>query len=145
MLRPRGDEWLEEELERLKRSGIQTLVSMLEPWEAETLGLVREGPLAERAGLNFLSHPIADRQTPPDLSLFREFAAGLADRVRNGEHIGMHCRGSIGRSTVIAASVLIHLGWKPHQALADIEAARGCPVPDTEEQRIWILEYEAQS
>jgi protein-tyrosine phosphatase len=144
VLCPRGDRWLENEVERMKRSGIQTLVSMLEPWEAESLGLAREGALAERAGLNFLSYPIPDRHTPFDVASFRQFAAGLADRVRNREHIGVHCRGSIGRSTVIAASVLIHLGWQPQQALAAIEAARECPVPDTEEQRRWILKYKAQ-
>lgn len=144
VLRPRGDDWLEDELQRLKRSGIQTLVSMLEPWEADGLGLAREGSLAEHAGLNFLSYPIPDRQTPSNLSAFREFAARLADRVRSGEHVGVHCRGSIGRSTVLAASVLIHLGWRTREALVAIEAARECPVPDTEEQRSWILGYEAQ-
>jgi protein-tyrosine phosphatase len=144
VLRPRGDDWLEDELQRLKRDGIQTLVSMLEPWEAESLGLAREGPLTEQIGLNFLAYPIPDRQTPSDVSGFRKFAASLADRARNGERIGVHCRGSIGRSTVIAASFLIHLGWRPHQALAAIEAARECPVPDTEEQEDWILQYEAQ-
>lgn len=144
VLRPRGDDWLEDELQRLKRSGVQTLVSMLEPWEAESLGLAREGSLAEHVGLNFLSYPIPDRQTPSNLSSFREFVIRVADRVRSGEHIGVHCRGSIGRSTVLAASVLIHLGWQAHQALAAIETARECPVPDTEQQRRWILKYEAQ-
>jgi protein-tyrosine phosphatase len=145
VLRPRGDDWLEDELKRLKRGGIQTMVSMLEPLEAEELGLAREKSLAEKIGLKFLSYPIPDRQTPSDASRFREFATGLAGRARNGERIGVHCRGSIGRSTVIAASVLIHLGWRPHHALSAIEAARGCPVPDTEEQRNWILNYEAHS
>jgi protein-tyrosine phosphatase len=144
VLRPRGDEWLEDELKRLKRGGIQTLVSMLEPLEAEELGLAREKSLAEQTGLNFFSYPIPDRHTPSDVSSFREFAAALADRARNGERIGVHCRGSIGRSTVIAASVLIHQGWRPHHALVAIESARECPVPDTEEQRNWILNYEAQ-
>jgi len=144
VLRPRGDDWLEAELQRLKRGGIQTVVSMLEPWEAEGLGLAREGSLAEHASLNFLSYPIPDRRTPSNLSSFREFANRVADRVRSGEHVGIHCRGSIGRSTVLAASVLIHLGWRAHQGLAAIEAARECPVPDTEEQRRWILEYEVQ-
>jgi hypothetical protein len=45
----------------------------------------------------------------------------------------------------MAASILIHLGWKPLQALKAIGAARGCPVPDTPEQRNWILAYEAQA
>jgi protein-tyrosine phosphatase len=143
VLRPRGDDWLEDEIQRLKLSGVQTIVSMLEQWEAEGLGLALEESLAEQSGLNFLSYPIPDRQTPSDVSSFRGFSAALAERVRKGERIGVHCRGSIGRSTVMAASVLVHLGWDPRQALKAIAMARGCPVPDTEEQQDWILAYEA--
>ncbi len=43
-----------------------------------------------------------------------------------------------------AACTLIHLGWKAKDALAAIQAARGCVVPDTEEQMRWILKYKAQ-
>ncbi|HEX4032659.1 MAG TPA: hypothetical protein VHX20_20025 [Terracidiphilus sp.] len=145
VLRPQGDAYLEDELRRLRQSGVETVVSMLEPWEAEGLGLAEEEPLAHRSGLNFLSYPIPDRHTPSDRAGFSGFAAELAGRVRGGERIGVHCRGSIGRSTVMAASILIHLGWKPLQALKAIGAARGCPVPDTPEQRNWILAYEAQA
>ncbi len=143
VLRPRGDDWLEDEIQRLKLNGVQTIVSMLEPWEAEGLGLALEASVAEQSGLNFLSYPIPDRQTPSDLSSFRRFAASLAERVRGGERVGVHCRGSIGRSTVMAGSVLVHLGWEPRKALLAVALARGCPVPDTEEQRDWILAYEA--
>ena len=61
-----------------------------------------------------------------------------------GNAIGMHCRGSIGRAPLTAACTLIHLGWKAKDALAAIQAARGYPIPDTEEQLRWILNYKAQ-
>jgi len=108
------------------------------------LGLGEESSLAIKIGLQFLSHPIPDVHVPSSTIAFREFAAGLADRLLAGEHIGVHCRGSIGRSTVTAACALIHLGWTPQAALAAIEAARGCLVPDTLEQRDWILRYKAE-
>jgi protein-tyrosine phosphatase len=144
VMRPEGGDWLEGHLERMRRGGIDTLVSMLEPWEADALGLASEGRLAEQASMQFLSFPIADRHTPPEMRAFRAFAAELARRLRAGEGIGVHCRGSIGRSTVAAASALMHLGWKAEDALAAIESARCCPVPDTPEQRAWILAYEPQ-
>lgn len=144
VLRPEGDDWLEDELRELKRGGIDTLVSMLEPWEAGELGLAREGPLALEAGMQFLSFPIPDRHIPQRTSEFRQFAGELARRLRAGERIGVHCRGSIGRCTVAAASALAHLGWSPKDALLAIAAARGYPVPDTDEQRAWILAYEPQ-
>jgi protein-tyrosine phosphatase len=141
--RPQGAHWLQEEMRFLKRGGIDTLVSLLEPYEAEWLGLKDERAEAERAGLGFLSFPIPDTCVPSNVADFRTFVSGLASRLGDGEHIGVHCRGSIGRATVTAACTLIHLGWKPADALAAVEATRGCPVPDTEEQQAWILAYEA--
>jgi protein-tyrosine phosphatase len=144
VLRPQGDALLEEELLRLKHSGIQTLVSLLEHWEAGTLGLADEGPAAVHIGLNFLSYPFPYTRVPMNMASFRSFVAGLAARLRAGESVGVHCRGSIGRSAIVAACTLIHLGWQPETALVAIEAARGEPVPDTQEQTDWILSYKTQ-
>ncbi|MGA2167484.1 MAG: hypothetical protein ABSG62_04690 [Terracidiphilus sp.] len=143
VLCPLGGDGLENELMEMKQGGIETLVSLLGEDEAVMLGVAEEGRLAEKIGVKFLSHPIPDCHTPPDTAAFREFVAGLADRLRAGEHIGVHCRGSIGRSTVTAACTLIHLGWTPSSALIAIQAARGLSVPDTQEQEDWILKYKA--
>jgi protein-tyrosine phosphatase len=145
VLRPQGDGWLKDELVRMKQSGVETIVSLLEPTEAMWLGLAEEGPIAEELGMRFLAHPILDAHVPPNVAAFRAFVANLADRLSAGERIGIHCQGSIGRSTVTAACTLIHLGWKAKNALAAIEVVRGCRVPDTEEQRRWILRYEAEA
>lgn len=141
VLRPRGTD-LEDELNYLKQGGIQTLVSLLEEEEASWLGLADEPAIAARLGLEFLSFPIPDTHVPSNRAAFREFIAGIVNRLRHGESIGVHCRGSIGRATVTAAAALIHLGWKPAAALTAIQKARGCTVPDTEEQQRWILGYE---
>lgn len=143
VLRPRGGNALKEELLRIKQAGVQTLVSLLEPDEAEWLGLAEEGPLAEESGFRFLNYPIPDTEVPSDTRDFRKFVSGLADRLCKGESIGVHCQGSIGRSTVTAACTLIHLGLKPLDAVAAVEAARGRRVPDTDEQLRWIQRYKA--
>jgi len=142
--RPRPGDWLSDEMRQLKRGGIDTLVSLLERREAEWLGLEDEGKEAGEAGIEFLNFPIPDTTVPLNVAKFRAFVGGLAERLRNGERIGVHCRGSIGRATVTAACTLLHLGWKPGDALAAVEETRGCPVPDTEEQQRWILAYEAR-
>jgi protein-tyrosine phosphatase len=144
VLRPEGDEALRDELVRYKQSGIETLVSLLEPTEALWLGLEKEGPLAEEVGMRFLTYPILDVHVPYNVSTFRAFVSHLAGRLRAGERIGVHCRGSIGRSTVTAACTLMHLGWKPKEALKAIRAARGCEVPDTLEQKRWIMKYKVE-
>ncbi|HEY1987358.1 MAG TPA: hypothetical protein VGG85_18215 [Terracidiphilus sp.] len=142
---PAGDDWLKDELRRLKAGGIDTVVSHLEKQEAGWLGLKAEQSTAEKVGLAFLPFPIPDTHVPPDVAAFRGLVSDLALRLRRGEHIGVHCRGSIGRATVTAACTLIHLGWKPQTALTAIEAARGLSIPDTREQLEWILAYKAQA
>ncbi len=143
VLCPRGDKSLREELVQLKQDGIETLVSLLEKDEAAWLGLSDEEPLAREIGMQFLSHPIPDVNVPLNAAAFRVFVRDLAHRLRAGEHIGVHCRGSIGRAPVTTACTLIELGFPPSNALGAVEAARGCTVPDTREQERWILQYKA--
>lgn len=144
VLRPRGHDGLRDELREIKECGLDTLVSLLEPSEARWLGLAEEGKLAEEVGMRFISYPILDVHVPDNESTFRALVMDLAQRLRTGERIGVHCQGCIGRSTVTAACILIHLGWKPKDAIGAIQAARGCAVPDTAEQRRWILRYQAE-
>jgi len=144
VLKPRGDDWLRDDLLRMKRSGVDTLVSLLEPDEAIWLGLGEEPQAAEEAGISFLSYPIRDVHVPSDVKSFRAFVSGLAGRLRAGERIAFHCRGSIGRAPTTAACTLIHLGWNAKDAIEAIRTARGFPIPDTEEQLRWILNYKAE-
>ena len=119
-----------------------TIVSLLQPDEAEILGLANESLIASENGLEFLSYPIPDGSFPRDTVAFRNFVKSLADRVRAGKRVAVHCRGSVGRAPLTAACTLIHLGWAASDALIAIEAARGYPIPDTLEQEEWILRYE---
>ena len=144
VLCPRADDQLSDELRQIRQSGVDTLVSLLEPREAAWLGLADEGWLAEQAGMSFLQYPIRDASVPRDTASFQGFVADLAQRLRAGERIAVHCRGCIGRAPVTVACTLVHLGWSPAAALAAITRARGCTVPDTVEQQHWIMDYQAQ-
>jgi protein-tyrosine phosphatase len=141
VLRPRGGEGLQADLEMARDAGVDILVSLLTREDSEDLGLIDEGRIARQLGMRFISYPILDRCTPPDLADFRELVADLRDQVRAGKSVGAHCRGCIGRATVLIASVMIALGWDATEALRLIEKARGFPVPDTPEQLEWILNF----
>jgi protein-tyrosine phosphatase len=142
--RPRGDEGLEDQLRRIRAGGIDTIVSLLEPFEAHYLGLAQEEAIARSVGLNFVSFPIRDGTVPLDVKRFRVLVRKIAERLAAGERIGVHCRGCIGRATITAACALIHRGWKARDALEAIAEARGYAVPDTLEQEDWILAYKAE-
>lgn len=136
--RPRGDGWLERDVQNLKNGGIEVLVSLLTPPEATELGVSGEQAAAEESWMEFVSYPIPDRTVPADLPGFSQFIAQLTDVVGLGHSVGVHCRASIGRSTMVTAAMLVNMGMDAERSLTLIEEARGYPVPDTMEQREWI-------
>ena len=137
--RPRGGDWLWDELKALSMEGIDVLVSMLTEEEAKELGLERESEDCEAAAIKFVSLPIPDRSVPSSRDDFLRGIEQLAEMVREGRFIGVHCRASTGRSSVLAVSVLVRLGWDPNEAFDAVESARGCSIPDTPEQRQWVI------
>jgi protein-tyrosine phosphatase len=142
--RPRGHDWLSDEVSALSQAGIDTLVSMLTDEEADELGLTQESAECRAAGITFMNLGIPDRSVPSDRVAFLRSVEQLSELVREGHHVGVHCRASIGRSSILAVSVLLRLGWDVNAAFKAVEAARGCSVPDTPEQRQWIVSNVAQ-
>jgi protein-tyrosine phosphatase len=142
--RPRGGDWLDDEVTALRAAGIDVLVSMLEESEAEELGLAEEVVAAFKAGVLFLNFPIPDRRVPPDKQAFADFLEALESLITGGKRIGIHCRACIGRSSVLAASLLVRSGIPEQEVWQRIEAARGMSVPDTAEQRRWVKEMARQ-
>jgi protein-tyrosine phosphatase len=138
VLRPRGDDWLDDEMLALRAAGIDVVVSMLQIDEARNLGLVEEEASAKRAGLLFANFAIPDRGIPLDKESFHEFLTELENHLANGKRVGIYCRGSIGRAPLTTASLLIRSGMPPESAWLQIATSRDCPVPDTEEQREWV-------
>lgn len=136
--RPRGGDWLCDEITALSREGIDVLVSMLTPDETEELGLCGEAEECQAANLTFFNIPLLDRSVPQNTDDFLRRVESVAELVRGGRSVGVHCRASIGRASILAVSVLVRLGWETAQAFNAVEAARGCSIPDTPEQRRWV-------
>jgi protein-tyrosine phosphatase len=85
----------------------------------------------------FINFPIQDRGVP-DLQKFDQFLANLEKQLADSKRIGVHCRGCIGRASVVAASLLIRSGISAADASSQVEIARDAPVPDTLEQLEWV-------
>ena len=138
MARPRSGEWLRDELVGLRQAGVATIASLLEPREEAELELMLEASVAKELGLKFLSLPIADRGVPSIAADFHRFVAQLADDVRAGRGVVVHCRAGIGRSGITAAAVLVLLGHEPRAVFEMVSKARGIRVPDTDQQLEWF-------
>jgi protein-tyrosine phosphatase len=136
MARPRGDDWLEDEMTALRNHGVDILVCALTRPELDDLGLADEARAAVAAGLRFVALPIPDR-TVPDLATILPTLHRLAGELSAGAHVVTHCRAGIGRSSLLAAALLILNGVDPDTAWNRIARARGLAVPDTAEQREW--------
>lgn len=141
--RPRGGDWLQDELVLMKRAGVDVLVSMLQVDEATELGLSREATACEAAGIVFQSFPVPDRETPPSIISFTRFIEGLRTEVHAGRSVAVHCRASIGRSSVLLAALLCAEGFTAEDAFRRLSAARGLQVPDTPDQVHWIERFAA--
>jgi protein-tyrosine phosphatase len=138
--RPRGGDWLCDEMSAPSREGIDVLVSMLTKEETNELGLNRESEECAAAAIRFVNVPILDRSVPLDRDDLLRPVDELAEMVRAGRFLGVHCRASIGRSSVLAVSVLVRIGWDVSKAFHAVESARGCSIPDTPEQRQWVIQ-----
>jgi len=51
----------------------------------------------------------------------------------------VHCAGGIGRSSVLSGAIMVQLGVPAADVWQVIGEARGCVVPETDEQRAWLL------
>ena len=141
--RPRVDDWLETEVGEWKASGLDMVVSLLEKEEVSELGLQRESELCRACGIEFVSFPIPDRGVPEAKRDVLQIASSIASGIADGRSVAIHCRAGIGRSSMIAACALICWGIEASDALARIKDARGLTVPDTDEQRDWIISFGA--
>ena len=139
--RPRGGDWLCDEVRALAAEGINTLVSLLEKAESEELGLANEQAECQSAGIRFLNFPIPDRSLPHLKREFTKFVEQVVRELRQGRSVAVHCRAGIGRSALLAASVLIAMGFDFENALQIIQSARGCTVPDTQEQWEFLQDF----
>ncbi|MCB9383401.1 MAG: dual specificity protein phosphatase family protein [Verrucomicrobiales bacterium] len=139
--RPRGGDWLEDEVSAWKRSGVDAVLSLLTPGEERDLELASEGKLVRAAGLRFFRCPVEDRQTPTSDGAFLESLAAVDRELSAGRKVVLHCRQGIGRTGLFAACLLVGRGVEPDIAVAKLSKARGLDVPETPEQRRWIDRY----
>jgi protein-tyrosine phosphatase len=136
--RPRGGDWLLDDLRAYKRAGIDLLVSLLTAAESHELGLSFEAKYCNETGIRFLTFPIEDRSVPSSMDDFSSFVNVIESELSTNSSLGIHCRAGIGRSSLLAACLLSRNGYAPSTAFDAIAVARKCSVPDTAEQRLWV-------
>jgi len=143
--RPRGGDWLEDEIRGWREAKVNRVISLLEKDEERQLELDGESRLAESAGVRFVSFPVQDRGVPASVDAAVSLLQSINQALERGENVAVHCRQGIGRAAVVAAGVLMASGASADEAIEVVRKARGLIVPETKEQGDWLRRELADS
>src|SRR5438093_4555051 len=111
--RPRGGDWLEDEVRAWREAGLDVVVSLLTRDEIADLDLEQEANYSAGHDLQFLRFPIPDLGVPSSREAAFDLLGKLDEALAAGKSVALHCRQGIGRSGLIAASLLVLSGLDP--------------------------------
>ena len=144
MPQPQGFSWIErphlaalalpeskEDLEWLRRHGIEVLISLTEDplrrdWVNDT-------------GILVVHEPIDDMEAPTQEQLDRCVSAIARAREKN-MGVAVHCGAGLGRTGVVLAAYLVHQGEAARDAIAHVRRLRPGSI-ETEEQAAAVMEF----
>ncbi len=121
-------------VEEATRVGIDTIVCLTPDEEIQVKSpkyamAIRDGTLAWPREC----FPIPDYEVPDDRKAFAAFVGRVADLLRAGKTILVHCGAGIGRTGTFAICLLMALGMERATAESAVRAAGSAP--ETDEQR----------
>ena len=127
-------------LRNLHNSGIDKVLCLIEPDEADQLGLSAEEELTKDSGMAFERYAIADFGVP-DYPGFNPLIVSILNDIRQGKNVLVHCRGGIGRTGLVCCCVLIANGMDATSSIQTVSKKRGTRVPETDAQLAMIQRY----
>lgn len=135
----------ETDVDAIRRSGADVLVTVSTDRELASFGLAELGSLAKRRGMTWIHVPIEDFGIPDETAarLWRRAEVDLLARLTAGERVHVHCRAGRGRSGMIAARLLAAAGMEPQAAIGAVRSVRPGAI-ETEPQEAWVAGAEAE-
>ena len=120
MGKPRGGNWLEDDVIGLRRLGIDIVVSLLEPDEVVESDLTKEQDICKKNSIQCISFPVKDRGVPSSLEETFLLTYFLRKQLSLGKKVAVHCWAGIGRSSLIAACLFVLTGDLPDSSFEHI-------------------------
>lgn len=139
--RPRGGDWLSDEVSAWQVAGIAEVISLLTKAEEESLDVKREGSEVRKRGMQFIPFPIADMDVPNSESELNALLERVNRDLSSGKNVLIHCRQGLGRTGLVASCLLVTNGYDALRAMDTVSAARGVRVPETPEQEAWVRHF----
>tara|TARA_B100000678_G_C17846376_1_gene357335 strand:+ start:69 stop:554 length:486 start_codon:yes stop_codon:yes gene_type:complete len=137
MPHPQGGDYLEQSIEEIRLSDYDVVVSMLTSEEQAELELLAEEEVCQNKGVLYLNFPIRDEVADSDTEVM-QFIDSLALLQQEKRKIVFHCRGGVGRSSMMLSLLAARLGVEPETSFELITRSRGEQAPETEFQRQWV-------
>lgn len=104
-------ERLEKTWQQVESETVSVIVCLSEPHEIRLKSSAYlEALEAGSAPCSVLPFEIREGGAPEDRERFWEFANKVANRLQSGEAVLIHCTGGVGRTAMLAVSVLLALG-----------------------------------
>lgn len=119
----------------LDREGVDLVVCLLEDHE------LPPGYLAATWGRAVVRVPVPDAGVPPVYGAFAVLVRRVAEMLRRGKRVVVHCAAGLGRSGTFAGCVLRTLGLSTGDALRFLREARGPTCPETQAQVDFVLDW----
>jgi len=142
--RPRGGDWLPDEIAAWRAAGVDSILSHLSREEESDLDVEDERRLVIESGMKFHSYPVPDREPPASTAEAAGIYEQIGQELNEGSTVLVHCRQGIGRAALTAICLLILKRISVDEAIRIVGEARGVSVPETEEQRQWIERFAAR-
>lgn len=114
------------DLDAIAAWGARLVLTLVETAELKALKVPDLGREVESRGIEWRHLPIADYSIPDEAFEQEWLTQGQAIRemLRNGGDLLVHCKGGLGRAGMMAARLLVELGWEPEDAIKSVRRAR---------------------
>jgi protein-tyrosine phosphatase len=89
-------------------------------------------------GVEFVRFAFENFAVPPFEPDTVLFIRALAEQLRRGRGVVLHCQTGVGRTGLMAASVLVTEEWTSDKAIQAVAKARRRPVPDNDLQSKFV-------
>jgi protein-tyrosine phosphatase len=128
---------LEEAWAEVKRLGISTIICLAPLDEIrEKSPEYSKSIQTDAVPCDVRRLPVCDYQGPDDDRAFSELSGRVADLLRRGEGILIHCGAGVGRTGMFAIAALMTLGLSSDEARRQVKAAGSGPERPAQEEAL---------
>ena len=113
-------------LKQLKAQGVQAIVTALSFDEMAEAGVAQLPEQTKQLGMHWFHLPIEDDCAPDEIfaSQWEQVSPELHKVINQGGKLVLHCMGGSGRTGILAAHLLLELGWDLETIKSEVKALR---------------------